>query len=110
MSQAKGSEIRDAIESSAKGPSPASNRHGGLLGGLTTGHPLFLSVSFHGPTSIPQPIASTNLASGAPASVQVGGRHDAFPLPRVLPVVEAMAAIMIADALLRAGRVPEKLG
>lgn len=106
MSRAPGSEIRDAIGSSAL---PKGNQHGGLLGGMTTGLPLFLGVSFHAPTSIPQPIDSIDLRDGSRKSIEVGGRHDAFPLPRVLPVVEAMAAITIVDSLLRAGRLPEKL-
>lgn len=106
MSAAPGSEIRDAI---GAGPKPLSNRHGGLLGGMTTGSPLFVSVAFHAPTSIPAPIGSRNLRTGAPAEVTVGGRHDAFPLPRILPVVEAMVAITLVDCLLRAGRLGEKL-
>jgi chorismate synthase len=113
MSRARGSEIRDAIARPAHAhlgvPAiPVSNRHGGLLGGMTSGLPLLLSVAFHGPTSVPQKIASVNLSTGASVDIEVGGRHDAFPLPRALVVVEAMAAITIVDALLRAGRIPEK--
>jgi chorismate synthase len=106
MSRARGTEIRDPITS---GPTPGGNRHGGLLGGMTSGLPLLVSVAFHGPTSVPQKISSVNLKTGAPAEISVTGRHDAFPLPRALVVVEAMVAITLADALLRAGRVPEKL-
>jgi chorismate synthase len=108
MSQLPGSQIRDSIEQTAEGPRPASNRHGGLLGGMTTGLPLKVGVSFHAPTSIPQPI-STVSKSGQPQEIVVGGRHDAFPLPRAVPMVEAMVAITLVDALLRAGRLPEKL-
>lgn len=107
MSRARGTDIRDPITS---GPRPAGNRHGGLLGGMTSGLPLFVSVAFHAPTSVPRAISSVNLKTGAPAEIAVTGRHDAFPLPRALVVVEAMVAITLADALLRAGRVPEKLG
>jgi chorismate synthase len=106
MSFQSGGEIRDPIGAGGK---PESNRHGGLLGGMTTGLPLFVSVAFHAPTSIPAAIGSVNLRTGKEEEVKVGGRHDAFPLPRILPVVEAMVAITIADAMLRAGRVPEKL-
>ncbi len=106
MSRAPGSAIRDAI---GAGPRPLGNNHGGLLGGMTTGMPLFLGVSFHGPTSIPKSIDSVDLRDSQKTTLQVGGRHDAFPLPRVLPVVEAMVAITLVDALMRAGRIPEKL-
>jgi chorismate synthase len=109
MSQKRGCEIRDPIASGASGIRPASNIHGGLLGGMTTGLPLLVGVSFHGPTSIPAPISTVDLESGLATELSVGGRHDSFPLPRILPAVEAMVAITLVDALLRAGRLPEKL-
>jgi chorismate synthase len=108
MSELPGSAIRDPIEQTANGPRPAENKHGGLLGGMTTGSPLRLSVAFHAPTSIPRPISTVN-KKGESEEIVVGGRHDAFPLPRALPMVEAMVAITLVDALLRAGRIPEKL-
>jgi chorismate synthase len=109
MSRLPGSLIRDPILPSAQGPRPGSNCHGGILGGMTSGLPLFLGVSFHAPTSIPQPIASVDLRTGLSAELSVAGRHDAFPLPRAVPMVEAMVAITLADSLLRAGRIPEIL-
>lgn len=107
MSRQPGSAIRDAIAGAP--PAPVTNHHGGLLGGITTGLPLLLGVSFHAPTSIRQTIRSVNMESGDGVELSVGGRHDAFPLPRVLPVVEAMVAITLVDMLMRAGRIPEKL-
>lgn len=108
MSLQPGSAIRDPIEQTAQGARPASNRHGGLLGGMTTGLPLKVGVSFHAPTSIPQPISTVN-KDGESQEIIVGGRHDAFPLPRAVPMVEAMVAIVLVDTMLRAGRLPEKL-
>ena len=109
MSELPGSAIRDPIVSTPQGPRPEGNAHGGLLGGMTTGAPLLLGVAFHAPTSIPRPIASVDLRTNKTQELTVGGRHDAFPLPRAVPMVEAMVAISLADALLRAGRVPEAL-
>jgi chorismate synthase len=109
MSELPGSAIRDPIALNEGKPSPISNRHGGLLGGMTTGLPLVLSISFHAPTSIPRAIASTDLRTMESKEITVGGRHDAFPLPRAVPMVEAMVAITLVDALMRAGRIPEKL-
>jgi chorismate synthase len=108
MSRLPGSAIRDPIAPTATGPRPASNAHGGLLGGLSTGLPLFLGVSFHAPTSIPRPINTATL-DGKETEISVGGRHDAFPLPRAVPMVEAMVAVTLVDAFLSAGRIPEKL-
>lgn len=109
MSLLPGSAIRDEIVSSNGKIHPASNRHGGQLGGLSTGLPLLFSISFHAPTSIPRPIHTVDLRSGAPVEISVGGRHDAFPLPRAVPMAEAMAAITVADLMLRAARIPETL-
>lgn len=108
MSELPGSAIRDPITQSAEGPRPAENKHGGLLGGMSTGLPLRVSVAFHAPTSIPRPI-STVSKNGQSQEITVGGRHDAFPLPRAVPMVEAMVAIVLVDTLLRAGRIPERL-
>jgi chorismate synthase len=100
-----GSALRDPIGSSLR---PTENRHGGVLGGMTTGMPLLLAVAFHAPTSIPRPIATVD-KNGSAKAITVTGRHDAFPLPRALPMVEAMVAVTLVDAYLRAGRIPEKL-
>ncbi len=107
MSRSPGSMIRDPILGNP--PMPVTNHHGGLLGGITTGMPLLLGVSFHAPTSIRQTIRTVNLETMEGVDLSIGGRHDAFPLPRVLPVVEAMVAITLVDMLMRAGRIPEKL-
>ena len=107
MSYLAGSKIRDAISIGTEGASPNTNIHGGLLGGMTTGKPLFLQVGFHAPTSIPSEIETVDVA-GQKHKISVTGRHDAFPLPRAVPMVEAMVAITLVDALMRAGRVPEK--
>ena len=106
MAAAPGSRLRDPI---GKGLRPESNFHRGLLGGMSSGMPLYFGVSFHAPTSIPQKILTVDMETGKPVELEVTGRHDAFPLPRILPVVEAMAAITLADCFLRAGRIPEKL-
>ncbi|MGE3263551.1 MAG: chorismate synthase [Bacteriovoracia bacterium] len=106
MSELPGSAIRDPI---GKSLVPEGNRHGGLLGGMTTGAPLSLAVSFHAPTSIPRKIGSVDLRTKDSEEIIVGGRHDAFPLPRAVPMVEAMVAITLVDAMMRAGRIPEKL-
>ncbi len=100
MSYRPGSMIRDPIVKSKTGLLKIDgNRHGGLLGGMTTGNPLWLSVDFHAPTSIPQPIASTNMQTGEETIISVQGRHDLFPLPRAVPIVEAMAALVLVDLL-----------
>lgn len=103
-SNARGSEIRDTIS----GAGVVGNRHGGLLGGMTTGNPLRVRVHFHAPTSIPQPIESFNAKTQKSETITVGGRHDSFPLPRAVPMVEAMVKLALVDLLARGGMLPAK--
>ncbi len=103
-----GSAIRDEIHLTAQGPRPKSNKTGGVLGGMSTGNPLLFTVYFHAPTSIPRPISTVN-EQGETKEIVVKGRHDCFPLPRAIPMVESMAAITLLDFYLRAGRIPENL-
>ena len=109
LSEKMGSEIRDPIGTSGGRVQPLSNRHGGILGGMSTGLPLSCTIAFHAPTSVAQPIDTWDYAANSTTNITVSGRHDAFPLPRAIPMVEAMAAITLTDLLLRAGRIPEKL-
>lgn len=105
-----GSQVRDAIEAGPAGAGDArvaDIRHGGQLGGISTGSPVFLQVGFHAPTSIQQPARSVSLRTGEPETVSVGGRHDVFPLVRALVMVEAMAAITLVDMLALSGRLPD---
>ena len=98
MSYLPGSCIRDPIGGEEK-VRVLGNKHGGLLGGMTTGEPLWLSVSFHAPTSVPKNIASIDLNKKETQMVSVEGRHDSIPLPRAVPMVESMVAITLVDAL-----------
>jgi chorismate synthase len=105
LSLVPGSEVRDPLTQFG----PASNRHGGVLGGMSSGTRLFAKIHFHAPTSIPQPIESARQSDGTKEIIVVGGRHDSFPLPRAVPMVEAMAMITIVDLLARAGALPSQI-
>ena len=76
-----------------------SNHEGGITGGLSNGRPIILRIAFKPVSSI----AKDQLAYASDGQVQklkINGRHDALVLPRALPIVEAMAALVLADALL----------
>jgi chorismate synthase len=77
-----------------------TNRHGGMLGGITTGLPLILRAAVKPTSSLPieQP---TVTRLGEPATIKTKGRHDPCLLPRFIPMAEAMVAIVIADHWLR---------
>ncbi len=79
----------------------ASNRSGGTLGGITTGMPLRFRVAFKAASSIRKKQPTLTL-EGFDATLELpeGSRHDPCLVFRALPVVEAMSALVIADALL----------
>lgn len=96
----RGSEHNDAFAPAEDGSiRPATNRAGGVLGGITTGEPVFFRVAFKPVPSIARP-QRTAAFDGTAAELSVPGRHDPCVLPRAVPVVEAMAALVLADALL----------
>jgi chorismate synthase len=100
----RGSAHNDAfVGDGAGGARPASNRHGGMLGGISTGAPIVLRVAIKPTSSIPQPQATVD-ARGEPTEVTVTGRHDPCLLPRFAPMGEAMVALVLADHWLRSGR------
>lgn len=77
-----------------------TNRHGGMLGGITTGLPIVLRAAVKPTSSLPiaQP---TVTREGEGTTIQTKGRHDPCLLPRFIPMAEAMVAIVIADHWLR---------
>lgn len=79
--------------------SVVSNRAGGVLGGITSGAPVDFRVAFK-PTATIAKEQDTVSRELKPAKVIGRGRHDPCVLPRAVPIVEAMAAIVAADFLL----------
>ncbi|AND67785.1 chorismate synthase [Dyella thiooxydans] len=77
-----------------------SNHAGGILGGISTGQPVVVSVAFKPTSSILVPGASVNLA-GEPVEVVTKGRHDPCVGIRATPIVEAMLALVLMDQALR---------
>jgi len=84
---------------------PQTNHAGGVLGGISTGAPLFFRVGFKPIATLRKPQLTVN-AAGEMVTLAAGGRHDPCPVPRAVPTVEAMAALVLADFYLlwRAGR------
>ena len=77
-----------------------TNRHGGMLGGISSGMPIVLRAAVKPTSSLPQE-QETVTTSGAPTTVSTKGRHDPCLLPRFVPMAEAMVAIVLADHWLR---------
>jgi chorismate synthase len=78
-----------------------TNRHGGMLGGISSGAPVVCRVAVKPTSSIPRP-QRTVTRTGEPTEITVKGRHDPCLLPRFVPMGEAMMALVLIDHLLRA--------
>ena len=100
--QMKGSENNDPFTQSPEGRiTTTSNCAGGTLGGISSGMPLLLRIAFKPTSSILKTQQTVNLA-GEPAEFTIpeGSRHDPCVAIRAVPVVEAMGALVLIDALL----------
>lgn len=77
-----------------------TNRHGGMLGGITSGQPIVLRAAVKPTSSLPIE-QRTVTTTGEATTIRTGGRHDPCLLPRFIPMAEAMVAIVLADHWLR---------
>jgi chorismate synthase len=78
----------------------ATNRSGGIQGGISNGEPIVLRVAFK-PTSTIGKVQGTVTRGGEETQLRGKGRHDACVLPRAAPMVEAMVALVLADHLMQ---------
>lgn len=99
---ARGSEMNDAFTAAgADGkPSFATNHSGGIQGGISNGADIVLRVAFKPVPTLMRPVEGALASDGRTITLDCGGRHDCCVVPRAVPVVEAMAAISIFDAIL----------
>uniref|UniRef100_A0A8H7Y5G4 Chorismate synthase n=1 Tax=Psilocybe cubensis TaxID=181762 RepID=A0A8H7Y5G4_PSICU len=76
-----------------------TNWSGGIQGGITNGEHIYFRIGFKSPATISQP-QETAQYDGTPGSLATRGRHDPCVVPRAVPIVEAMAALVVMDQLL----------
>ncbi len=98
-----GTQAHDAIRLSAKQITRATARSGGLEGGVTTGQPILIRAAMKPIATTLTPQGSVDLSTGEEVETRYE-RSDFCPVPRAVPILEAMVALVLADALL------EKLG
>ena len=97
----KGSEHNDAFLPTADGSlHTATNNSGGIQGGISNGEAIVIRVAFK-PTATIRKAQQTINARGEATTLEAKGRHDPCVLPRAVPMVEAMVALVLADHLLR---------
>jgi len=100
MTDYKGSQMNDPFINKGGKIATATNHSGGVQGGISNGMDIYFNVAFKPVSSIMKPQRTVN-SKGEQIELQIKGRHDPCVLPRAVPVVEAMAAIVMADHLLR---------
>ena len=96
----RGSEHNDPFVIDGGGVTTETNNSGGIQGGITNGAPILIRVAF-------KPVATlfkdqrTVTTDGEPVVFAARGRHDPCVLPRAVPIVEAMTALVLCDHMLR---------
>lgn len=96
----RGSEANDAFTLEKGQVRTTENRHGGMLGGISSGMPIVARAAIKPTSSIPQR-QQTVSDTGDETSIEIKGRHDPCLLPRFAPMAEAMVALTLADHFLR---------
>jgi chorismate synthase len=95
----KGSENNDEWENVDGKIRTKTNHAGGILGGIATGEDIYFNVAFKPIATILKQQQSIN-SKGEEITFQNEGRHDPCVLPRAVPIIEAMAALVLVDFLL----------
>jgi len=100
-SELYGSEHNDAFYTDEQGRVRTKTNHsGGIQGGISNGEDIYFRTAFKPVATIMQDQDSVDV-HGQPATVSGKGRHDPCVVPRAVPIVEAMAALVLADMFLR---------
>jgi len=96
----RGSEHNDEFYTEGERIRTKTNHSGGVQGGISNGEDIYFNVAFKPVATIMQDQATVD-KDGNAATVSGKGRHDPCVVPRAVPIVEAMAALVLADFLLR---------
>lgn len=95
----RGSQMNDVFVCDNGNVSTMTNNSGGIQGGVSNGEDIYFRVAFKPVATLLQPIDTIDV-EGNKISVTAEGRHDPCVLPRAVPVVEAMAAMVLLDSYL----------
>lgn len=99
LSEMRGSVANDAFVTDGKNIATVTNHSGGINGGITNGMPIIFRTAIKPTPSIAVEQSSVSISKKENKKIAVGGRHDPCILPRAVPVVEAMCAVVLADYL-----------
>ena len=104
MAEKRGSEVADIQKEDTSHPTLnfnfSANHSGGIQGGISNGQPIPFRVAFKPVATLLRPQETIDI-HGNPVTIHPRGRHDPCVLPRAVPIVEAMAAMVVTDAFLQ---------
>ena len=93
----RGSEVMDLFERRADGSiGTLTNHSGGIQGGISNGEDIVMRIAFKPVPTLMREVPTVD-RNGNPVTLQPRGRHDVCVVPRAIPIVEAMAALVILD-------------
>ncbi len=105
-----GSENNDPFAMKGRKVVLLKNDAGGILGGISNGQPIVFRLAFKPTPSINRSQTTVNLKTNKETTIGIQGRHDPSIVPRALPAVEGLAALVIADLVIRASCVLDGMG
>nr|QNO52672.1 chorismate synthase [Methanosarcinales archaeon ANME-1 ERB6] len=97
----KGSEMNDEFIIKEGRIRTKTNNAGGILGGISTGAPVVCRIAVKPTASISKPQRSVDMAKMEEVELKIEGRHDPCICPRIVPVAEAMVALVLVDCWMR---------
>ncbi len=98
--QLRGSQHNDPFVQKGNRLGTVTNNAGGVLGGISSGEPVLFRVAFKPVATIGQSQQTVDF-DGKPVTLEAKGRHDPCVVPRAVPIVESMAALVLLDLALR---------
>lgn len=99
----KGSQMNDAIAVREEKIRMLTNNAGGILGGISNGEPIVCRIAVKPTPSISKEQRTVDLSKMEDTKIKIGGRHDPSIPPRIVPVAEAMVALVLVDQMMRGG-------
>ncbi len=96
----RGSDHNDSFVKKGDDLGTSTNNSGGIQGGISNGEPIIFRVAFKPPATIGLPQNTVDFA-GNDAVLEARGRHDPCVVPRAVPIVESMAALVLVDMAMR---------
>ena len=108
--QMKGSRMNDPIALCNDKISTLTNNAGGMLGGISNGEPIICRIAVKPTPSISKEQRTVDMSNMKDTRIKITGRHDPSIPPRIVPVAEAMVALVLVDQMMRGGFINPVIG